>query len=73
MHSSPYGGHSEVHGTYIRLKGVFFWPQMKQSVQSVVKVCDVCLRSKPDLSPSPGLLQPLPIQINPGPILLWTL
>lgn len=65
MHASPYGGHSGVQGTYMRLKSFCFWPHMKQDVADLVKNCDVCARNKPDLSPYPGLLQPLPIPDQP--------
>lgn len=53
MHTSPYGGHSGIQDTYMRLK--------------TCKICKICARSKPDLSPSLGLLQPLPIPDQP-----WT-
>lgn len=65
MHSSSYGGHSGINGTYMRLKSSFFWPGMKSEVATLVKACDVCIRNKPNLTPSPGLLQPLPIPDQP--------
>lgn len=61
MHSSPYGGHSGILGTYMRLKRIFFWPNMKADVVQWVKKCDVCARCKPDNGAYPGLLQPLPV------------
>lgn len=61
MHSSAYGGHSGVHGTYLRIKRTFYWPKLKKDIEDWVKACDVCARSKSDSSLYPGLLQPLPI------------
>lgn len=61
MHNSSLGGHSGVNGTYMRLKGVFYWPSLKSDVVDWVKRCDVCQRNKGDSGLYPGLLQPLPI------------
>lgn len=61
MHASSYGGHSGILGTYMRAKGVFYWPQMKTDIEQLVHGCDVCQRTKRDQGPYPGLLQPLPI------------
>jgi Integrase zinc binding domain len=32
MHDSSEGGHSEVLGTYQRVKRVFYWPKMKETI-----------------------------------------
>ncbi|KAK6162053.1 hypothetical protein DH2020_001894 [Rehmannia glutinosa] len=56
---SSYGGHSGINGTYMRLKGVFYWPSMKKDVIQRIGACDVCKMNKADGSPYPGLLQPL--------------
>jgi hypothetical protein len=61
MHNSPVGGHSGIPVTYQRIKHLFAWPGLKKSVQQFVSVCSVCLQAKPDRSPYPGLLQPLPV------------
>lgn len=61
MHNTAYGGHSGILGTYMRLKGYFYWPKMKDNVIAWVKSCDVCQRNKSDVGAYPGLLQPLPI------------
>lgn len=61
MHSSLYGGHSGVLGTYMRLKRVFFWPNMKLDVTNWVKKCDICAKCKPTNGTYPGLLQPLSV------------
>ncbi|KAL0395989.1 UNVERIFIED_CONTAM: Transposon Ty3-I Gag-Pol polyprotein [Sesamum calycinum] len=50
-----------IQGTYQRIKGMFYWPGMKQDVVRWVQSCDVCQRSKTEHLPYPGLLQPLAI------------
>lgn len=67
VHSSSFGGHSGIQGTYMRLKNTFYWPGMKTAVIKMVKECDACQRNKPQSGAIPGLLQPLPI-----PQAAWT-
>jgi hypothetical protein len=50
-----------MHATHNRLKKLFYWPNMKQDVNSFVKQCEVCQKAKHELCKYPGLLQPLPI------------
>ncbi|PNY06838.1 retrotransposon-related protein [Trifolium pratense] len=66
LHDSPSGGHSGRDVTAARVKSLFFWKGMNKDIQHYVRNCDVYQRCKPDLSASPGLLQPLPI-----PNLVW--
>lgn len=61
MHNTAYGGHSGIQGTYMRVKRVFYWPNLKTEVLEWIQKCDVCHRSKSGGGPYPGLLQPLPI------------
>ncbi|KAJ4733316.1 polyprotein [Rhynchospora pubera] len=61
VHDSNLGGHSGILGTYQRLKGMFFWPRMKESVHAYVQECQICQMGKNEHVNSPGLLQPLPI------------
>jgi hypothetical protein len=61
LHDSPSGGHSGRDVTAARIKSLFFWKGMNREIQNYVRNCDVCQRCKPDLTASPGLLQPLPI------------
>jgi len=35
---------------------------MHAATTNFIRTCDICQRAKPDCSPSPGLLQPLPIR-----------
>ncbi|KAL0374355.1 UNVERIFIED_CONTAM: Transposon Ty3-G Gag-Pol polyprotein [Sesamum radiatum] len=61
MHDSALGGHSGITGTLQRLKMLFYWPTAKEEVQTWVKECETCQRSKHENNAYPGLLQPLPI------------
>lgn len=61
MHSSHQGGHSGIEVTTKRIKSMFYWPKLKQTVTNFVKKCIVCQKCKADLSAYLGLLQPLPI------------
>ncbi|KAK4393014.1 Transposon Ty3-G Gag-Pol polyprotein [Sesamum angolense] len=55
------GGHSGINGTYQRVKPLFYWPTLKGDINTWVKECEVCQRSKHENIHYPGLLQPLPI------------
>ena len=61
LHSSALGGHSGAPATYYRIKHLFFWPNMKSDIWSLVHSCVICQKAKPDRSKYPGLLQPLPV------------
>lgn len=61
LHSSPLGGHSGIEATYNRIKGLFAWPNMRQTVHTFVSQCLVCLQAKHERVPYLGLLTPLPI------------
>ena len=61
LHDSGIGGHSGVLATYQRIKKLFAWPHLKQTVETFVKNCDTCQRAKTEHTKLPGLLQPLPV------------
>ncbi|KAJ4788261.1 polyprotein [Rhynchospora pubera] len=61
VHDSSIGGHSGIINTYKRVKAMFFWPKLKEMVQSYVLACPNCQINKPEHTCTPGLLQPLPI------------
>lgn len=60
LHSSGIGGHSGVTVTYSRVKHLFSWPKMKDTIQQYVQQCDVCQKAKSEHVKLPGLLAPLP-------------
>ncbi|KAJ4815745.1 polyprotein [Rhynchospora pubera] len=61
IHDSNLGGHSGILGTYQRLKTLFYWPKLKDTVHQYVMQCQICQMTKHEHTPPPGLLQPLPI------------
>lgn len=42
LHTSPMGGHSGVEATYNRIKKLFAWPKLKQTIATFVSQCSVC-------------------------------
>ena len=42
LHESPMGGHSGIQNTYLRVKQLFYWPQLKGTVKEHVLGCDIC-------------------------------
>jgi hypothetical protein len=61
LHSSPVGGHSGIEATYSRIKKLFAWPHLKQSVKDFVSQCSICQQAKAERVAYPGFLAPLPI------------
>nr|CAH67280.1 OSIGBa0111L12.7 [Oryza sativa] len=61
LHDSPMGGHLGFLVAYHRIKSLFSWPHMKDTIQQQLNACSICLQSKPDRAKYPGLLQPLPV------------
>jgi hypothetical protein len=42
LYASGIGGHSRIQATYHRIKALFAWPKLKQSVTQFVQSCQVC-------------------------------
>lgn len=61
MHSSAIEGHSGILVTYSRLKQLFHWLGIKQTVHDYIRSCSICQQAKPDRVKYPGLLMPLPV------------
>jgi hypothetical protein len=61
LHDSSIGGHSGILGTYQRVKKLFTWPGLRQTVMTHVGSCEICQMNKAERVPSPGLLEPIPI------------
>ena len=61
VHDSGISGHSGINATYSRIKTLFAWPSMKQTVQNFVHQCQACQQAKSGHIKTPGLLQPLPV------------
>ncbi|KAJ3686553.1 hypothetical protein LUZ61_015717 [Rhynchospora tenuis] len=59
LHATSIGGHSGVLATYQRVKKLFYWPGLKETVREVVRNCEVCQLNKSENVATPGLLQPI--------------
>ena len=71
LHSSGIGGHSGVQGTYQRVKALFSWPALKQSMEQFVKSCSIYQQAKAEHIKKLGLLSPLPIPKEAWNRLVW--
>jgi len=60
-HDSPLSGHQGFRKTYMAVRECFTWKGLKGDVLRHVQECEVCQRSKGELTHPAGLLQPLPI------------
>ncbi|GKV02869.1 hypothetical protein SLEP1_g15252 [Rubroshorea leprosula] len=67
VHDSAMGGHSGIQASTKRFALLFYWKGLEKDVRQYIRQCDVCQRYKPENTPTPGLLQPLPI-----PEAIWT-
>ncbi|GAA0167799.1 hypothetical protein LIER_40449 [Lithospermum erythrorhizon] len=61
LHDSTVGGHSGMAVTYNNVKSLFYWKGLKKDVTTFVSFCDIYQKSKHELVPSPGLLNPVTI------------
>ena len=61
LHASGIGGHSGIQATYHRVKSLFAWPKLKETVTQFVQACTVCQQAKVEHVRLPGLHQPLPV------------
>jgi len=61
LYASAIGGHSGYEVTYKRVKHLFAWFKLKQSVQDFVAQCTIYQQAKAERVAYPGLLAPLPI------------
>lgn len=61
LHDSGVGGHSGISSTYARVRQLFAWPNLKQTVQDFVRECQICQQAKTERIKTFGLLQPLPV------------
>ena len=59
-HNPPLVGHPGNAGTYARIAGSFYWPNMIQDVRRYIRNCHPCQRSKPSHERA-GQLLPLPV------------
>jgi len=48
LHSSGLGGHSGITATYHKVRALFAWPNLKQSIINYINACEVCAQAKPE-------------------------
>lgn len=65
IHDSAFGGHSGIHGSYLRGKSLFYWRGMKKDFHHYVLSCDMCKQCKDESVSYPVLLQPLAVPTSP--------
>jgi hypothetical protein len=61
VHTHPYAGHYGINWTLKKAQQVYYWPQMRQTVETVVKECDSCQRVQYVRHKPQGELHPLQI------------
>ncbi|KAF5784342.1 putative nucleotidyltransferase, Ribonuclease H [Helianthus annuus] len=66
-HATAMGGHSGVHATHQRLKGMFYWKGQVKQIKQFVRACSICQQAKHETVAYPGLIQPLPV-----PTAVWS-
>ncbi|RFN44866.1 pol polyprotein, partial [Fusarium flagelliforme] len=65
IHEHPLHGHQGITKTLKRIQHHYGWPKMKETVEKVIKQCDVCMRTKAQRHKPYGQLQPLPVAQRP--------
>jgi hypothetical protein len=55
LHDSGVGGHSGISATYARVRQLFAWPNLKQTVQDFVRECQICQQAKTERIKTFGL------------------
>ncbi|CAN6566578.1 unnamed protein product [Malus baccata var. baccata] len=64
-HDSMWAGHPGTHRTLALVSDAYYWPQMRDDVDSYVKTCLVCQQDKVEQRQPGGLLEPLPTPSRP--------
>ena len=68
LHGSPSGGYMGINRTIQRAREPFFWPKMREAIQSFIQNCPECSQSKHDPKKTRAPLQP--IQVS-EPFVFW--
>lgn len=45
-HINPFGGHIGINRTYLRLKRLYVWKNMKKDIENYIKKCSLCQKNK---------------------------
>ncbi|KAL2245998.1 UNVERIFIED_CONTAM: Transposon Tf2-11 polyprotein [Sesamum indicum] len=60
-HDTLWAGHQGQERTYALVRRAYYWPQMRDDVETYVRTCLICQQDKADHQKKTGLLQPLSI------------
>ncbi|KAL0361415.1 UNVERIFIED_CONTAM: Transposon Tf2-11 polyprotein [Sesamum radiatum] len=64
-HDTLWAGHQGVERTYALVHRAYYWPQMRDDVETYVRTYLICQQDKADHQKKASLLQPLPIPKRP--------
>ncbi|KAL2223936.1 UNVERIFIED_CONTAM: Transposon Tf2-11 polyprotein [Sesamum indicum] len=64
-HDTLWAGHQGQERTFALVKRAYYWPQLRDDVETYVRTCLICQQDKADHQKKAGLLQPLPIPKRP--------
>ncbi|KAH9670463.1 Endonuclease [Citrus sinensis] len=64
-HDSKWAGHPRIERTTALVQASYFWPHMRDDIESYVRTCLVCQQDKVDHQLPVGLLEPLPLATRP--------
>ncbi|KAL3499013.1 hypothetical protein ACH5RR_041745 [Cinchona calisaya] len=64
-HDSKWAGHPGMHRTLALIQNGYYWPRMRDDVETYVRTCLICQQDKIEQSKTAGLLEPLPIPERP--------
>ncbi|KAL2251583.1 UNVERIFIED_CONTAM: Transposon Tf2-11 polyprotein [Sesamum indicum] len=64
-HDTLWAGHQGEERTYALVQRAYYWPQMRDDVETYVRTCLICQQDKVDHQKKAGVLQPLPIPKRP--------
>ncbi|PKA60916.1 hypothetical protein AXF42_Ash006551 [Apostasia shenzhenica] len=62
IHTEPAGGHSGFQPTLHRLKAMYHWKGMGQTVKNIIQECDICQRNKYETQLLQAYCSPYPFQ-----------
>ena len=64
-HDFKWAGHLGIERTTALVQGSYFWPHMRDDIETYVRTCLVCQQDKVDHQLPAGLLEPLPLVTRP--------
>ncbi|GJV79309.1 Toll/interleukin-1 receptor domain-containing protein [Tanacetum coccineum] len=64
-HNSKWAGHPGITRMLALVEGIYYWPRMRDDVETFVRTCLICQQDKIEQTKSGGLLEPLPTPKGP--------